>query len=287
MRFLAFKDSAGEGLAVCTGEGEYRGLPADALQFPGRLEELLAQGGDSLDAAAAILSQGQIIDRSAVEILPPLRRPGKIVCVGLNYFEHVQETTQQVAEYPVLFGRFPSSLIGDGQPLLVPRVSSAFDFEAELVAIIGRSARHISEADALSHVAGYALFNDASVRDYQLKSQQWTIGKNFDDTGAFGPDFVTADELPPGAAGLAIRCTLNGEVVQEANTSQMIFNVAKLISILSEAMTLEPGDMIVTGTPGGIGAARKPPLWMKPGDVCEVFVESVGTLRNPIAAEPR
>jgi 2-keto-4-pentenoate hydratase/2-oxohepta-3-ene-1,7-dioic acid hydratase in catechol pathway len=164
-------------------------------------------------------------------------------------------------------------------------VSTQLDFEGEMVAVIGKSGRHIRKEDALSHVAGYSIFNDASIRDYQFKSAQWTIGKNFDHTGAFGPEFVTADALPPGASGLRLQTRLNGAVVQEASTASMIFDVATLVALLSEAVCLQPGDVIVTGTPSGVGLARKPPLFMKAGDVCEVEIEGLGILRNPIEDE--
>jgi 2-keto-4-pentenoate hydratase/2-oxohepta-3-ene-1,7-dioic acid hydratase in catechol pathway len=151
--------------------------------------------------------------------------------------------------------------------------------------VIGKAGRYIPREQALAHVAGYSLFNDGSIRDYQLRTNQWLLGKNFDDSGAFGPEFVTADELPPGAKGLRLQCRLNGQTVQEANTRDMIFDVATLVSVCSQAMALEPGDILITGTPSGVGMARKPQLWMQPGDVCEVEIERVGLLRNPIVDE--
>jgi 2-keto-4-pentenoate hydratase/2-oxohepta-3-ene-1,7-dioic acid hydratase in catechol pathway len=172
-----------------------------------------------------------------------------------------------------------------GQPIVRPRVSSALDYEGEIAAIIGRGGRHIPRDRALQHVLGYSLFNDASIRDYQLRTPQWTVGKNFDGTGAFGPFLVTSDELPPGASGLTLTTRLNGQVVQRASTDDLIFDVATLVSLLSEVLTFEPGDVIVTGTPAGVGAARKPPLWLKPGDVCEVEVERIGRLSNLVSDE--
>jgi 2-keto-4-pentenoate hydratase/2-oxohepta-3-ene-1,7-dioic acid hydratase in catechol pathway len=164
-------------------------------------------------------------------------------------------------------------------------VSEQLDYEGELVAVIGKGGRDIPEAEALDHVIAYSVFNDASIRDYQLKTHQWTIGKTFDDTGAFGPYLVTTDELPAGCKGLKLETRLNGEVVQSTSLDDLIFDVAKLVSLLSEAMTLEPGDLIVTGTPSGVGIARDPQLWMKPGDVCEVEIERIGVLSNPVAAQ--
>ncbi|MCW5832629.1 MAG: fumarylacetoacetate hydrolase family protein [Labilithrix sp.] len=230
-------------------------------------------------AAGSLLRPGDVTFR------PVIPAPGKLLCLGLNYVEHAKESAHQKPDYPVVFGRYPTSLVGHDEPLVLPSVSSHFDYEAELVVVIGKTGRRIARDRALDHVAGYTLLNDGSIRDYQVRTAQWTIGKNFDATGALGPELVTPDELPPGAEGLVLRGTLNGAVMQEANTSDMIFDVADAIAILSEAMTLEAGDMIATGTPGGVGFARKPPVYMKPGDVFEVHVERVGTLRNRIVAE--
>lgn len=225
------------------------------------------------------------IDLATVKAAPPLARPGKIICVGLNYADHTSESPYEQPDYPTLFPRFSTSLIADGAPIIRPRVSQDLDFEGEMVAIIGKRGRHIPKDEALDYVTGYSIFNDGSLRDYQFKSPQWTVGKNFDDTGAFGPHAVSADELPAGGKGLRLQTRLNGEVVQDANTDDMIYPVADLIAIISEAITLEPGDIIVTGTPAGIGMARTPKLYMKPGDVVEVEIEGIGTLKNTIEDE--
>jgi 2-keto-4-pentenoate hydratase/2-oxohepta-3-ene-1,7-dioic acid hydratase in catechol pathway len=217
--------------------------------------------------------------------LCPIPRPPKIICVGLNYVDHASESPYEKPKYPVLFLRVSTSLVAHGEPLIAPKSSEQFDYEGEMVAIIGKGGRHIPRDKALDHVAGYSVFNDGSVRDFQFKSPQWTSGKNFDGSGPFGPDFVTADELPPGAKGLKLETRLNGKTVQSANTNDLIFPVDELVAVASEAMTLEPGDIIVTGTPAGVGAFRKPPLWMKHGDVCEVEVEKIGVLSNPVKAE--
>jgi acylpyruvate hydrolase len=208
-----------------------------------------------------------------------------VICVGLNYREHSAESGFKQPDYPTLFGRFNSSLIGDGAPIVRPRASIQLDFEGELLAVIGKSGRNIAKADALDHVVGYSIFNDASIRDFQFKSPQWTVGKNFDDTGAFGPCLVTADEVPPGGKGLRLQTRLNGKVVQDASTDDMVFDVATLIAIISEAMTLQKGDIIVTGTPSGVGLSRKPPLFMRAGDVVDVEIERIGVLSNPIVEE--
>jgi len=246
------------------------------------LDTLVVEGG--LQAAAERAALGEAIDLGSVAFLPPFVRAPKIICLGLNYKDHAAEGGFKPPEFPTVFARFSSSLIGHGAPMKLPAVSTQLDFEGELVAVLGSGGRHISHADALSHVIGYSVFNDGSIRDYQMKTPQWTVGKNFDDTGAFGPWFVTADELPPGAAGLHIETRLNGEIVQSASTEDMIFDVATTISLLSTCMTLQPGDLLVMGTPSGVGAARKPPLFMKPGDVCEVEIEKIGLLRSPIVA---
>jgi len=281
MRFASFEDGGRLGIAVQAGDG-WHGLAEGAAGWPGTLQSLIEAGGDALARAGAALAVAPALDVARVKLLPPLSHPEKIICIGLNYTDHSAESGFKQPDYPTIFGRFNSSLIADGAPILRPSFSDQLDYEGELVAVIGKTARNVSEADALDHVAGYSIFNDASIRDYQFKSPQWTPGKNFDDTGAFGPHFVTADDLPPGCEGLMLRTRLNGAVVQEASISDMVFSVAKLVAILSDFMTLRPGDVIVTGTPSGVGLARKPPLWMKDGDVCEVEIEGIGVLSNPI-----
>ncbi|MEG8244390.1 fumarylacetoacetate hydrolase family protein [Pseudomonas paracarnis] len=285
MRFVHFLEGSTTGLAI-EKAGALRGLTEQESGYPGALESLLKAGPNALQAAHRRLSDARLLDPSKLRYLPPLERPGKIVCVGLNYADHTKESPYEQPTYPTFFPRFSTSLVGHGEPILRPRVSEQLDYEGELAVVIGTGGRHIARAQALEHVAGYAIFNEASVRDYQFKSPQWTIGKNFDATGAFGPTFVSADELPAGAVGLNLVTRLNGTVVQQGNTADMIFGVAELIAVLSEAVTLEPGDVIVTGTPAGIGWARRPPLFMKPGDLCTVEIEGLGTLSNLIADEP-
>ena len=287
MRFMAFRSAHGRGLAALSGNAlaDARGLTEGDAGFPGHLDALVAARPDALRRAYDALRGGGAVDTGAVETLPPFARPGKIICVGLNYADHSAESGFKQPDYPTLFGRFNSSMIGHGAPMIRPRVSEQLDYEGELVAVVGTGGRHIPKPAALAHVAGYTICNEGSVRDYQFKAPQWTMGKNFDGTGAFGPVFVTADELPPGCKGLRLQTRLNGQVVQDASTDTMVFDVETLVSVISEAITLEPGDLIVTGTPSGVGLARKPPLWMKPGDVCEVEVERIGILRNPIADE--
>ena len=246
------------------------------------LENLLAQGVD-LKQQPALTGARFALD--AIRYLPPLTRPGKIVCVGLNYKDHTQESIYEQPAAPTFFLRVTTSLTAHEAPIIRPLSSDTLDFEGELAVIIGKGGKHIKVEDALDHVAGYSVFNDGSVREFQFHTPQWTIGKNFDATGGFGPEFVTPDELPPGAKDLLLETRLNGVVVQSASTADMIFDVASQIAILSEAMALEPGDLLVAGTPSGIGWARKPRLMMRHGDRVEVSIERVGTLANPIVDE--
>ena len=239
----------------------------------------------SLADAGAKAAAGELVDEASLKFLPPVVRPSKIVCLGLNYRDHAEESGLGIPDFPVLFARFPSSLTGHGAPIIMPKVSDKLDWEAELAVVLSKGGKNISEADALDHVAGYSVFNDASIRDYQMRTPQWTAGKNFDDTGAFGPWLVTPDEVPAGAAGLKIECRVNGQVMQSSHTGNLIFDVATTISLLSSFMTLEAGDLLVMGTPGGVGVARNPQVFMKVGDVCEVEIEGVGLLVNPIVAE--
>jgi len=286
MRFVAFERGGKAGLAVETG-GEFRGLTNDDPKFPGDLMQLLQAGGDALQNAGDVLAGGDPINLETVSFLPPIANSGKVICVGLNFVDHASEGGNVVPEYPALFARFNSSLIGHGAPIVLPQRSDKLDYEGELVAIIGEGGKDIPVEQALDHVAGYSIFNDASIRDYQLKSTQWTVGKNFDDTGAFGPAFVTADELPRGCLGLKLETRLNGEVMQSAVIDDMVFSVADLVSVISEAMALVPGDIIVAGTPSGVGFARTPPVYMKDGDVCEVEIDRIGVLSNPIRHEAK
>ena len=281
MRFLNFRQGDLRGLAIAEGAG-FKGFLENDARYPGSIHDLLNQGPQALKAAGAVLGTGAVIDLENISYLPPIENPGRIWCIGLNYVDHSVESGFEVPTYPAIFSRFASSMMGHKAPIVRPRVSTQLDYEGELVAVIGKAGRYIPKEQALEHVAGYSLFNDASIRDYQRKSAQWTIGKNFDDSGAFGPVFVTSDELPPGAAGLRLQTRLNGVVVQDASTSSLIFDVATLVSMLSDAVNMQPGDIIVTGTPSGVGLARKPPLFMKHGDVCEVEVERVGILRSPV-----
>jgi len=262
-------------------DDDHRVIDLGALpNAPADLKSALAQGviASLVRDATAQLSLHEI------ELLPVIPNPGKIFCVGHNYESHRQETGRAKVDYPSIFTRFADTLTAHDTPIIRPTVSESLDFEGELAVIIGKPGRHISEAEALGYVAGYAPFNEASVREWQWHTQQFIPGKNFPQTGGFGPWMVTADELPdPGATSVTTR--LNDQVVQSQPTSDLIFSVPVIIAYLSTFTQLSPGDVICSGTPGGVGAKRTPPLWMKPGDVVEVDIAGVGLLRNTIALE--
>jgi len=286
MRFRVIEAGGREGVAGSRDGKGWRALYQGETGFPGLPDDFIQKGAAGIDAAASALSRGAPVDDiEALTCLPPFRRAGKILCVGLNFAAHVKESGMKTPDYPTVFARFNSGLVGHGQPLVRPKVSEQFDYESELAFVIGRRARHVSEDRALDYVAGYTIFNDGSIRDVQLRTPQWTIGKNFDGTGGFGPDFVTADELPPGCEGLRMQGRHNGTVVQDTSLSDMIFGVKKLVVLLSAAMTLDPGDVVATGTPSGVGLSFKPPRFLKPGDTFEIEIEKIGVLRNPVAAE--
>ena len=285
MHFLTFRKNGCKGLAASRDGKAYRGLFERDAKFPGSLDHFVKASPAEREAAALTLLAGDPVEVASVEVLQPLAWPGKIICVGLNYRDHANESGTQAPDYPTLFARFPSGLISHGAPIIRPVDSERLDYEGELVAVIGKEGRRITKAAALDHVVGYSIFNDGSIRDFQLRTPQWTLGKNFDGTGPFGPVFVTADALPPGARGLKIETRLNGQVMQSASTDDLIFDVATLVSLISAGITLSPGDIIVTGTPSGVGAARKPPVFMKAGDVCEIEIERIGILRNPVEDE--
>jgi 2-keto-4-pentenoate hydratase/2-oxohepta-3-ene-1,7-dioic acid hydratase in catechol pathway len=212
---------------------------------------------------------------------PVVPDPEKVICIGLNYRDHAEETNHALPEVPNVFAKYSNTLIGDGQAIVISAATSKVDYEAELAFIIGRRAKEVSEQDALSYVAGYTIFNDVSARDYQLRTSQWTLGKSFDTFGPVGPALVTKDEVP-NPHSLGIRLRIGDELLQDSNTSEMIFNVPALVAHLSSAMTLEPGDIVATGTPAGVGFTRKPPRFLRPGETVRVEIDSLGVLQNPI-----
>lgn len=285
MQLLSFQKAGSRGLAAKRGD-LWVDLAAADVDLPSDVAALLKIHGWQ-DRVSRLLATAPEIDLATIRYLSPVYSGEKILCVGLNYLSHVGESPYKVPEYPIFFPRFTSTLIGHKAPLVKPRVSEEFDYEGELVVVLGTGGRHIPRARALEYVAGYTIFNEASARDYQFKSPQWTMGKNFDDSGPCGPWFVSADELPLGARGLQLETSINGKIEQSASTTDMIFDVATLISLASEVMTLRTGDMIVTGTPAGVGFGKKPPVYLRAGDVCKVSIEGIGTLENPVIDEDR
>ena len=254
-------------------------------ELPGSIMQILADGrlGELQSGVSNVDGPGIAVDD--IDYLPLIPRPGKIICIGRNYAAHAAEGGAETPTFPEVFFRGATSLIPHKGIIIRPPCSETLDFEGEFAFVVGKSCRHVTEDNALDYIAGYTLFNDATIREYQRFSSQWTVGKNFDDTGAFGPELVTTDELPDGMAGLSLTTKLNGELMQDGQIDHLVFPVRKLVEILSECMTLEPGDVVVTGTPAGVGAARKPPVWMKHGDTVEIEVEDLGKLINTVQDE--
>jgi 2-keto-4-pentenoate hydratase/2-oxohepta-3-ene-1,7-dioic acid hydratase in catechol pathway len=287
LKFATYRSGNESRLAVVDGDHLIdlnRAIP----DVPSDARAALLAGVDLLAAGRRALEQASPAERqplAGVTLAPVVPEPGKTVCLGLNYYDHAAESGREKPVYPWFFLRSTTSLLAHGEASPRPRVSEKFDYEAELAVVIGKRARHVKREDALDYVFGYACFNDISVRDYQKRTPQWTIGKNFDRTGALGPLLVSADELPAGGAGLAIQSRLNGQVMQDANTRDMIWDVAETIALLTECLTLEPGDVIAMGTPAGVGQSRTPPVWMKAGDTIEVEIEGIGLLVNTIEDE--
>lgn len=285
MKLISYKHAGRESWGALSGE---RVLDLAAASGCATLADFLASPSFAeRDALAARAQPGPQL--SQVELLPVIPRPEKIVCAVRNYMDHHQEVLaagmqRELSEFPPIFLRVWRSQVAHGQPIVCPRVSPSLDWEGELAVVIGQGGRDIAEADAWKHVAGYSCYNDASVREWQFHAKQIASGKNFEGTGAFGPWMVTADEIAPGRE-LKLQTRLNGEVVQSSHTGHMIFPIPRLIAYSSTIFTLMPGDVIVTGTPAGVGWSRKPPRFMKPGDVVEVEIEAIGVLRNPIVAQ--
>jgi 2-keto-4-pentenoate hydratase/2-oxohepta-3-ene-1,7-dioic acid hydratase in catechol pathway len=279
MKLATFKTAQGASYGIVTGKGIVDLRRFLGNQYPD-LKSLVV--GNGFSQAQQFLGEKPDYQESDITWLPVIPNPDKIFCVGLNYQDHVVETGRDNTENPAIFVRFPESQLGHKQPMIRPRESTQLDYEAEIAIIIGKPGRRISQKDSWSYVAGYSCYNDGSVRDYQRHTTQWTSGKNFTGTGGFGPWMVTADEIPPNTK-MTLSCRLNGERMQHATTEQMIFKIPKIIEYCSTFTTLAAGDVIVTGTPGGVGSRRTPPIWMKPGDKVEIEIDKVGILENTIA----
>lgn len=266
---------------IYTGSGIADVGTALRVKYP-TLRAVLAAG--ALAELADAADHSSLIEVETIRYLSPVPNPDKIICIGLNYMGHIIETGKEKPAKPSIFTRYPSSVVGHGEPLICPKVSTWFDYEGELAVVIGKPGRGIAEADAMSHVAGYACFNDGSIRDFQRHTTQFWAGKNFDDSGSMGPYLVTADEIPdPEALTLVTR--LNGEIVQSTSTGDLAFKIPELIAYLSIVTELLPGDVIATGTPSGVGLFREPKLFMKAGDTLDVEISGLGTLSNPVHAE--
>ena len=290
MKLVCFELNGGLHLGTVEGE-EVIDLQTVDKSLPGDLGEVLRRHDGDLSSLRDAAKRAPASARrplKGLKLALPVAKPGKVICLGLNYLEHVKEGSQRdnIPKFPTIFMRGSTSLVPHGQPIIRPKVSETLDYEAELIFVVGKRAKHLSIDNAYSCIAGYSCGNEGSVREFQRKTTQWDMGKNFDRTGGFGPWLITADELPTGAKGLKIQMRLNGQVMQSDNTDNMMFPIAETIAYVTQGMTLEPGDIVFTGTPSGVGHARKPnPVWMKPGDTCEVEIERVGVLVNPIAAE--
>ena len=279
MKLATFKTPQGSSYGAVTDAGIVDLGKRLGNKYPD-LKSLIAK--DAFGDAKKLLGEKADYKLADISWLPVIPNPDKIFCVGLNYQDHVVETGRDNTENPAIFIRLPESQLGHKQKMIRPRESTQLDYEAEIAIVIGKGGRRISQKDSWSHIVGYSCYNDGSVRDYQRHTTQWTAGKNFPLTGGFGPWMVTADEIPPNTK-LTLSCRLNGERMQHANTDQMIFKIPKIIEYISTWSTLAPGDVIVTGTPGGVGSRRTPPIWMKAGDKVEIDIDKIGVLENVIA----
>lgn len=286
MRLVSFRSDQGVRSGGVCGAG-YVDFNAVDPQIPPSMVELLAGGRETLSRAERALNSEQTIPRSAVRLLAPVPTPQKIICVGLNYADHARETGKELPAEPVIFCKFPTAVAAHEDPIVLPRLSQEVDYEAELVAVIGRGGRHIPKENALEHVAGYCCGHDVSARDWQQRKPggQWLLGKSFDTFAPFGPELVTTDEAGD-VSNLRIQLRLGGRTMQDSSTRQLIFSVAELVSYVSGVCTLAPGDLIFTGTPSGVGIARKPPVFLQEGDTVEVEIERIGLLRNRVVRAP-
>ena len=285
MRIVRFTKDGREGLGLTQADDAIAVRWEDEGFGAATFVKALGMGPSGLAAFAAELEKGTALRLDEVSLSIPVPLTGKILCLGANFGEHATEANFDHAKHPAVFMRTCDSFVAPGESLVKPKLSNDFDFEGELAVVIGLGGRHIPHDRALDHVAGYSICQEGSIRDYQLEAPQWTLGKNFYRSGSLGPAFVAAQGLPPGGKGLRLQTRLNGVVVQDAALSEMLIDVASAVSFLSGVMLLEPGDVIAMGTPSGVGVFRKPPLYMKAGDVCEVEIEGLGVLRNDVVDE--
>ena len=255
-------------------------------RLPPTLDAYLAEAcaGRAVIERALARSDGPFLALASVRLLPPVTRPSKVLCIGLNYRDHAAEVKLDLPTSPTVFAKFASTLVGEGAAIVIPKQSHQVDYEAELAFVIGRRAHHVSESDAYAYIAGYTIFNDVSVRDVQMRTSQWTLGKAFDTHGPIGPWIVTPDEIPDPHV-LGIRLRIGDELLQNSSTSQLVFGIPRLIAELSAVMTLEPGDIVATGTPAGVGFIKKPPRYLRAGERVRVEIDGIGALENPVTAE--
>ena len=285
MRLITYQSETGPRIAAA-GDGGYVDLNQADSALPTAMKTLLQMGVEGLKQAQAAITDGSPLDQQPSKLMAPVPDPQKVICIGLNYADHAAESGSPIPEEPVIFNKFPTAVRGHGDAIVLPKLSDQVDYEAELVVIIGKQGRHIPREQAFAHVAGYACGHDVSGRDWQLGKPggQWLMGKSFDSFAPFGPELVTRDEVgDPGQLDIQLR--LNGETMQDSNTKQLIFPVDQLVAYISGVCTLKPGDVIFTGTPPGVGFARKPQVLLKPGDVVEIEIEKIGVLRNETVAE--
>lgn len=285
MRLVTYQSASGPRVAGIR-DGQYVDLAQTDPTLPSTLKELLAAGPTALERARQAIATGQAFSAEGIQLLAPIPNPEKVICIGLNYADHAAESGAAIPNEPVVFNKFPTAVSAPGAPIVLPKVTEKVDYEAELVVVIGVGGRHIPVEQAYSHVAGYTCGHDVSARDWQLQKPggQWLLGKTFDTFAPFGPALVTSDEVSdPGNLNIALR--IDGVTLQNSNTRQLIFSIDQLISYVSGVCTLKPGDVIFTGTPPGVGAARKPPIFLRPGNRVEVEIEGLGVLENPVVAE--
>ena len=285
MRLVSYLSENGPRVAAASSDG-YVDLNQVDPEIPTSMKRLLEQGPAGLNRARAALARGEPLGSDTIQLLAPVPDPEKVICIGLNYADHAAESGSPVPDEPVVFSKFPTAVCAHGDPIVLPKLSTQVDYEAELVVIVGQKGRHIARENAWEHIAGYACGHDVSARDWQLAKSggQWLLGKSFDTFAPIGPELVTRDEIEdPGTLDIALR--LNGQTMQQSNTRQLIFPVDQLVAYISGVCTLKPGDVIFTGTPPGVGFAREPRVFLQPGDVVEVEIEKIGTLRNEVVAE--
>ncbi len=284
MKLITFSAQGQQRLGVLLGDGKIGDVCRADSQIPEDIIDFLA-AGETMHArvaqTAAGLGDDHVLAVEDVRVGPPVPHPDKILCIGINYKDHIEETNSETPEHPVVFSKYSNTIIGPDDPIHLPVISQAVDYEAEFAVVMGKTARNVSKEDALDYVGGYTALNDVSARDFQHRTSQWVMGKSFDTFAPIGPVLVTADDIPDPHA-LDIKLRLNGEEMQSSNTRQLLFTVNDLIADITSVITLAPGDIISTGTPGGVGFARDPQVLLKPGDVVEVEIQDIGILRNPV-----